>query len=161
MKGLTPQGRNCCRFFFLFSAALFRIPTSILLHPPPPLSLSLWLCPHALQAPCQSLFTELVLAESQWHGSFPPSCLLSCTLLCLPYLVTSCIFIYYILFPPSFLFSFFLYLSPHDFPFLICLFPHPFFFTVLLPCLSSFLSSFPTSFPLHSVFTLLPFLRLF
>lgn len=59
MKGLTPQGRNCCLFFF---AALFRIPTS--LHtPPPPLSVSLWLCPHTPQAPCQPLFTRLILGR--------------------------------------------------------------------------------------------------
>lgn len=54
------SGEKLLLFFFLFFCSSVQDPH---LHPPPPLSLSfsLWRCPHALQARCHSLFTELVL----------------------------------------------------------------------------------------------------
>ena len=89
MKGLTPQGRNCRLFFF---AALFRIPTSILLHLLPPLSLSLALSlllslSDCARTPCRHFVSHYslnsFLVECQMHVfSFSPSRLLPCTLYC-------------------------------------------------------------------------------
>ena len=95
MKELTPQGRNCC-LLFLFFLQLFSGSPPLSSSTPLSLSLSLslslfaWLCPQALQAPCQSLSTELVLGLAV-IGMFPSFLPLHlCTLLFLLGLLIMC-----------------------------------------------------------------------
>lgn len=142
MKELTPQGRNCCLFFLQLCAG----------SPPPPspsLSLSLpfllWLCPHAPKAPCQSLFTELVLgwvSAACFLLSFPPVLILA-TLLCLKTSVVYLRLLHFV-FPRRFLLS-----SVSSFINFLFL-----FFSFPLTLCPSFLASFLSLFGSFSLSTL-------
>lgn len=65
MKGLTPQGRNCCRFFFSFFCSSVQDPH---LNPPPPPSTSLSLSLAVPARPAGTLSVIIHRTRSGWES---------------------------------------------------------------------------------------------
>lgn len=140
MKGLTPQGRNCCLFFSSVQDPHLHPPPPPT--PPPPLSLFLSGC---ARTPCRHLVSHY--PQNVFVASFPPLSFLHCVYVSLGNLViyfdlfhlTLSFFLSYLLFFLSFLIYFFVCLFLIFFSFFLSFSLNVFFLSFFRTCFLSVL----------------------